>query len=274
MDVCPRFFWICVGSNLATELISRTRSPTECVYKIQGSRLILMGNRPQDPIRKVQENWHSQYSYCWTRRKAIRLHHSTVSHNEARQHSLRRPCALLLLLLLLLLWLCLVLDAFPVSWSYTQPVGLLGRRISPSQGLYLHNEQHEHRINAYNTDIHALSGTAGLFEKRIGPLPLPKRTQHKKTQDIFTEMPQNHDINVGAVNTRFVWCIYVDVKLDRLTRFYTVLTVVYNKQDYWGFGLCPSSGVLRNTEERNVSETGCDLDCYKTVVTLTWAVQW
>jgi hypothetical protein len=26
------------------------------------------------------------------------------------------------------------------------------------QGLYLHTEQHKHKINAHNTDIHALSG--------------------------------------------------------------------------------------------------------------------
>jgi hypothetical protein len=37
-----------------------------------------------------------------------------------------------------------------------QPVGHLGRGISPSLGLYLHIE-HKHRINAH-TDIHALSG--------------------------------------------------------------------------------------------------------------------
>jgi hypothetical protein len=40
---------------------------------------------------------------------------------------------------------------------YTQLVGLLGRGISPSQGRYLHTEQHKHRINAH-TDIHASSG--------------------------------------------------------------------------------------------------------------------
>jgi hypothetical protein len=27
-------------------------------------------------------------------------------------------------------------------------------------------------------------------------------------------------------------------------------------QDYWVFGLCPSSGIPKNTEEHNVSETG------------------
>jgi hypothetical protein len=45
-----------------------------------------------------------------------------------------------------------------VSSSYTQSVGLLGWGIRPSQGLYLPTEQHKHRINAYNADIHALSG--------------------------------------------------------------------------------------------------------------------
>jgi hypothetical protein len=46
--------------------------------------------------------------------------------------------------------LCWALAAFSV--------GLLGRGISPSQGRYLHTEQHKRRINAHNTDIHALSG--------------------------------------------------------------------------------------------------------------------
>jgi hypothetical protein len=32
---------------------------------------------------------------------------------------------------------------------YTQLIGLLGRGISPSQGRYLHTEQHKHRINAH-----------------------------------------------------------------------------------------------------------------------------
>jgi hypothetical protein len=54
--------------------------------------------------------------------------------------------------------LCCVFAYFSVSWSYTQSIGFLGRGISPSQCLYLHTEKHKHRINAYNTDIHALSG--------------------------------------------------------------------------------------------------------------------
>jgi hypothetical protein len=40
---------------------------------------------------------------------------------------------------------------------FTQTVGLLGRGISPSQGLYLHTGQHKHRINTHK-NIHVLSG--------------------------------------------------------------------------------------------------------------------
>jgi hypothetical protein len=50
--------------------------------------------------------------------------------------------------------LCLAVDTFSVSWSYTQSIGLLGWGISPSQGLYLRIEQHTHRIKAQNTESH------------------------------------------------------------------------------------------------------------------------
>jgi hypothetical protein len=39
-----------------------------------------------------------------------------------------------------------------------QWVGHLGWGISPSQSRYLHTEQHRHRMNAHNTDIHASIG--------------------------------------------------------------------------------------------------------------------
>jgi hypothetical protein len=38
---------------------------------------------------------------------------------------------------------------FSVSWSYIQPAGILGRRISPSQVRYLHAGQCINRINTY-----------------------------------------------------------------------------------------------------------------------------
>jgi hypothetical protein len=37
------------------------------------------------------------------------------------------------------------------------------------------------------------------------------------------------------------------------TRFERVLAIVYDTRDYWVFGLCPSSGILRNTKEYDVS---------------------
>jgi hypothetical protein len=49
------------------------------------------------------------------------------------------------------------LGNFFCSIIYTQPVGLLGREISPSQGRYLHKGQQKHRIKT--TQKHVLSGT-------------------------------------------------------------------------------------------------------------------
>jgi hypothetical protein len=41
------------------------------------------------------------------------------------------------------------LASYSVPESFFSEVGLLGRVISPSQGLYLNTGQHKHRINAY-----------------------------------------------------------------------------------------------------------------------------
>jgi hypothetical protein len=38
-----------------------------------------------------------------------------------------------------------------------------------------------------------------------------------------------------------------------MNRIYRVLTMVYNSQNYWVSGLCPSSGIL-NTIKHDVSE--------------------
>jgi hypothetical protein len=53
--------------------------------------------------------------------------------------------------------LCWTLAVLSVSWSFTQSGEFLERRISPSQGRYLHIGQHKQRINAHR-DIHASSG--------------------------------------------------------------------------------------------------------------------
>jgi hypothetical protein len=50
--------------------------------------------------------------------------------------------------------LCWTLAAFSVYESYTHSVGHLGRGISPTQGRYVHTEQHKHRLT--HTDIHSL----------------------------------------------------------------------------------------------------------------------
>jgi hypothetical protein len=33
--------------------------------------------------------------------------------------------------------------------------------------------------------------------------------------------------------------------------------MVYTTREYWAFALCLPAGILKNTEEHNVSETGC-----------------
>jgi hypothetical protein len=45
------------------------------------------------------------------------------------------------------------------------------------------------------------------------------------------------------------------LKYRHKRRFYRVLTIVYNTQNYRALGLRPSSGILVNTKH-NVSETG------------------
>jgi hypothetical protein len=62
--------------------------------------------------------------------------------------------------ILLLLLLCSPLFGLGrfCSFLILYTVGFLGWGISPSQGRNLHTEDHKHRINEHNTDIHALSG--------------------------------------------------------------------------------------------------------------------
>jgi hypothetical protein len=47
------FVLSCICSGLVTGLIPRPRSPT--VSKIHSSRLILIGNRPEGVIRKIEK---------------------------------------------------------------------------------------------------------------------------------------------------------------------------------------------------------------------------
>jgi hypothetical protein len=107
--------------------------------------------------------------------------------------------------------LCWALAAFSISWSYTQSVGLLGRCISPSHGLYLHvhTQQQKHRLNAHNTDIHALIG--------IRTHDLSVRT----SEDCSCLRPRGHRDRL----TKCITCIFL---AESICRFPTVLTVTIN----------------------------------------------
>jgi hypothetical protein len=75
--------------------------------------------------------------------------------------SLSVTCSTSVKITILLLWLCSPLLGLGRIFSFLilYTVGrLLGRVISPSQGCYPHTGQHKYRMNAHNTDIHALSG--------------------------------------------------------------------------------------------------------------------
>jgi hypothetical protein len=47
-------------------------------------------------------------------------------------------------------------------------------------------------------------------------------------------------LNLNQIKTLFVWSFSWNKK--SISRFYRVLMMVYNTQNYWGFGLYPSSG--------------------------------
>jgi hypothetical protein len=44
-------------------------------------------------------------------------------------------------------------------------------------------------------------------------------------------------------------------QISNVNKIREILTMVFNTQNYWVSGLCPSSGIL-NTRKHNVSETG------------------
>jgi hypothetical protein len=63
--------------------------------------------------------------------------------------------------------LCWTLATFSVSWSLTQSVGLLGRRISLSQGRYLHTGQHKYKSKRTQTSMPQVGSepTIPVFER-------------------------------------------------------------------------------------------------------------
>jgi hypothetical protein len=59
-------------------------------------------------------------------------------------------------------------------------------------------------------------------------------------------------LSIMASHSSRPYCLKWDVYSSR---FWRVLTMVHNTQNYWVFGLCPSSGILE-TRKHNISETG------------------
>jgi hypothetical protein len=64
-----------------------------------------------------------------------------------------------------------LLFSFIIFFFFTQTVGLLGRVITPSQGLYLHTGQHKHRINAHTQ----------TSMRRVGFEPMIPASERAKT---------------------------------------------------------------------------------------------
>jgi hypothetical protein len=56
---------------------------------------------------------------------------------------------------------------------------------------------------------------------------------------VAASSPVNREITASFYRT---WIIKEQRKIDGSGRFYRVLMMVYNTQNYWVFGLCPSSG--------------------------------
>jgi hypothetical protein len=63
---------------------------------------------------------------------------------------------------------------------------------------------------------------------------------------------------IGAERDRAIKLPYYEafgLKQATLSRFQRVLTMAYNTQNYWVFGLFPSSGIVQN-RKHDVSEAG------------------
>jgi hypothetical protein len=102
------------------------------------------------------------------------------------------------------------LPPFEVSWCYTQTVRLSERGISPSQGLYLHTEQHKHKINAHRhlcLELDSKPRSELPKERRhfipqtARPLSSPNRTyRHRYFKGQITELLTIH------VHSFFQYC--------------------------------------------------------------------
>jgi hypothetical protein len=71
-----------------------------------------------------------------------------------------------------------------------------------------------------------------------------------------------------------IWCLLHPAEAN--LGFERVLTMAYNTNNYWVFGLCPSSGIV-GTRKHDVSETGsvsvlrCVHICWLSPAELAWS---
>jgi hypothetical protein len=136
---------LCVGSGLETGW-SSVQGVLPTVYRI---KKLKSGQGPKG-CRGIEKNKKCDSYLGENTRKCLVKQCTTKSSHTSICSILRY---LNCIIITMTLQLCLApWPLFSVSWSW-----LLWRGISPSQGRYLRREQHKHRINAHNTDIHALS---------------------------------------------------------------------------------------------------------------------
>jgi hypothetical protein len=154
----PVWLWLCISSKF--EALPLKQKPQLCTQKrvphwFQCSEGMEFLVRPRRHIKlhRRTEAERSKVKYIFAVMMSPRILENLLSSLHSRHSWDHNICSSALKFLIYIYYgstaLCWALTAFSVSWSYTQSVGLLGRGISPSQGLYLDTEQHNHRINAH-----------------------------------------------------------------------------------------------------------------------------
>jgi hypothetical protein len=123
-------------------------------------------------------------------------------------------------------FICYEWKVSPFSRPYPQSVGLLGRGISPSQGLYLQTE-----LTHNSTDIHALSGI------RTHDPNVPAN------EDVSCLRPRGHCNRQYCVLFSFLFAATLEHKAD----FLVSLIILFERVWLLGRGISSSQGIYLNT---------------------------
>jgi hypothetical protein len=121
---------------------------------------------------------------------------------------------------------CWALGDFSFSWSYTQPVRLIGQGLSPTQGLCLHTAQH--KTEETQTGIEAWSGirTHNVSVRESEDSPCLKQRGHwslfsltyttnKQTNSVALSLPANYTDWATATFRRNLVPAFVDRGVSR-----------------------------------------------------------